>query len=153
MRKNHRTNFDALAEGYNFWAWVMGPRGYTEALKFLHPATHLALDAGCGSGVLSLQLANHVDHVVGIDGSISMIKLAKSHQADLKKKNVEFVVADLEKLPFKEKSYDFVVSNTALNGTKLEVTLPGLGRLLKPRRRMVLCDIVSIHPRLDAYPA
>jgi len=152
MNKGQRTNFDFLAEGYSFWAWVMGPRGYPEALKALPESTHFALDAGCGSGVLSLQLADHVDYMVGVDRSFLMIKLAKSHQDNLKKKNVDFIVADLEKLPFKDKCYDFVVSNTVLHVTQLEVTLPGLRRLLKPRGRMVLCDIVSIHPRLDAYP-
>lgn len=150
MSNTGETGFDPLAEDYEF---AFSSRRYDEVLNFLPKSANRALDAGCGSGILVLQLAEHVNYVVGLDISRSMIALAKKHQADRSTENVDFVVADLEHLPFDEGSFDFVASNNALHDTQLEVTLPGLRRLVESGGRMALSDIVSSHPRLAASPA
>jgi len=89
---------------------------------------------------------------VGVDISPSMIRLARFHQARLEIKNVEFIVADLETLPFGKGTFDFIVSNTAIHCTRMEIVLPALTSLIKPGGRMVICDLVTSHPRLEASP-
>ncbi len=147
--------YDAFAEEFSFFAWATAPigsRGYDEAITFLPKDANRALEAGCGSGYLSLRLASHFNYIVAVDISLSMINLAKRHQEELQKMNVDFVVADLTNLPFRKETFNFVVSNTVLHDTPMELTLPELSRVLSPGGRTVLCDLVSFHPRLEASP-
>jgi len=72
-----------------------------------------ALDIGCGTGFLSLELASCGHRVVGIDFAPSMIvearKKAREHQL-----GIGFEVADAEQLPFPAASFDIVVSRHLL---------------------------------------
>jgi SAM-dependent methyltransferase len=151
--ENRKADFDAFAEEYNFWVETVAPHRHDEVLNFLPQGGDRALDAGCGSGTLALRLAGRVRHVVGIDISPSMISLAKKYQAEQQTDNVDFVIADLESLPFGEGTFDFVASTNAFHHTRLEGTLPNLRRLVKPRGRMVLRDRVTDNPRLHGCPA
>lgn len=155
MGEKTKAQYDAFAEEYDFLAWAtssMSSRGYDEAMSFLPKDANLALEAGCGSGYLSLKLAYQFNHMVAVDISAAMIKFAKKHQEELQKTNIDFVVADLENLPFREKTFDFVVSNIVLHDTPMEVTLPELSSMVKPGGRMVLCDLVTSSPWLDRSP-
>jgi ubiquinone/menaquinone biosynthesis C-methylase UbiE len=151
MGKAKEPEFDALAENYHSFMKSFGPHFYDEFLQSLPRQFEKALDAGCGSGDLSLLLSKYVNHIVGIDLSHSIISIAKRQKADQQKTNVDFLVADLENLPFREQSFDVVVSNYTLNHTSLEVTLPALRRLVKPGGRMVIRDLTTQFPRLDAF--
>jgi ubiquinone/menaquinone biosynthesis C-methylase UbiE len=137
------SDFDAFAEEYDFFKRTLGLRSYDEILSFIPRAANRALDAGCGSGVLTSRLAGHVNCVVGMDISNSMIALAKQHQTQERRDNVNFVIADLESLPFGDEAFDFVVSLEVLHETRLELTLPHLRRLVKADGRMVVRDPVA----------
>lgn len=138
MGKKGKAPYDAFAEGYSLWAKTRGENFYEDALNFLPQGASRALDAGCGSGILSLQLADQVNHVVGLDISRSMIAAAKTRQAELKKENVDFVVADLSNPPFKEGIFDFIASYGAIRLRSIESKVPGLCRLIRPGGRMVI---------------
>jgi ubiquinone/menaquinone biosynthesis C-methylase UbiE len=147
------TDFDAFAEDYDFWARTTRDRHhYEEWKRFLPPHSRRALDAGCGSGLLSLFLADHADCVVGMDISTEMITLAKKRQVEQRKDNLHFVTADLESVSLQEEAFDFVVSDTALRHTQLHLALPRLRRIVRQDGRMVLRDLVTIQPKLAALP-
>jgi ubiquinone/menaquinone biosynthesis C-methylase UbiE len=146
--KTDKVPYDAFAFGYSLWAQTRGKDFFEDAVDFLPQCTHRALDAGCGSGILSLQLANHVSYVVGFDISRSMIALAKAQQAEQKKGNVDFVVADLSNLPFKEGCFDFIASYNALRLRSIELKVPELCRLLRPRGRIVIHEGITTTSRL-----
>ena len=65
------------------------------------------LDAGCGIGVFSLEMSKNGVNVVGVDSSIAGIKYAveatKSHD------KINFLTADILRLPFKEETFDKIV--------------------------------------------
>jgi len=99
-----------------------------------------ALDIGCGTGFLSLELASRGHRVVGIDFAPSMIvearKKAREHQL-----GIGFEVADAEQLPFPAASFDIVVSRHLL------WTLPNPHsamdewiRVLRPGGRLIVID-------------
>jgi ubiquinone/menaquinone biosynthesis C-methylase UbiE len=71
----------------------------------------LILDAGCGTGVFTLDLLHVGCHIIGIDLSMPMLARAKQ-----KARGYPFriVRADLLSLPFSENSFDKVISVTAL---------------------------------------
>lgn len=50
------------------------------------------LDAGCGFGVLSWELAKHAKRVIGVDSSDIVIKMARER---FQRKNLSFVKADV----------------------------------------------------------
>jgi len=69
------------------------------------------LDAGCGTGIFTLDMVSRGARVVGLDLSLSMILRARQ-----KARNPEFRVisADILHLPFPKNSFDKTVSITAL---------------------------------------
>lgn len=53
-------------------------------------AANCALDFGCGVGRLTIPMADHFEHVVGVDISPGMLDLAQERADKLKRSNVEF---------------------------------------------------------------
>lgn len=69
----------------------------------------LILEIGCGMGFDMLYLTNHNRNVIGLDSSISQLKLAqKTFQKENKK--VHLIKGDIHNLPFKPESFDFIYS-------------------------------------------
>jgi ubiquinone/menaquinone biosynthesis C-methylase UbiE len=69
------------------------------------------LDAGCGTGVFTIDILSLGTRVVGIDISLPMLVQARKK---LKGYPSQLVLADMLNLPFPENSFDKVVSVTAL---------------------------------------
>lgn len=68
------------------------------------------LDLGCGTGILTSQLTNFADEVVGVDSSESMIEKAQNQYAGIK-----VIVGDALELPFENK-FDVVFSMLYFTG-------------------------------------
>ncbi|MBU1975751.1 MAG: class I SAM-dependent methyltransferase [Nanoarchaeota archaeon] len=101
------------------------------------------LDAGCGNGRWSSWFSKHVKDVVGIDNSKELLALAKKNQ----KKNTKFIFGDIEKLPFKDKSFDIsftcIVLQHVLEPKKFQKTTKELLRVTKPGGHILLFEIVK----------
>src|SRR5271170_7121328 len=76
--------------------------------------TERVLDAGCGNGKTTAEIAARLPHgsVVGVDASADMIAFAATHQAV--HSNLQFAVADARQLPYQDE-FDLVVSFNALH--------------------------------------
>jgi len=73
----------------------------------------LVLDVGCGSGIVTRDIARFTKgKVIGVDGSSDMIKVAEKVLKDFK--NVELRVSSAEKLPFDDNMFDIVTCNLFL---------------------------------------
>ena len=99
-----------------------------------------ALDAGCGTGFLALELAARGHRVVGVDFAAAMIEEAR-RKAGERGLSVRFERADAEQLSFAPASFDLVISRHVL------WTLPhpaaAIGewiRVLRPRGRLAIVD-------------
>jgi len=87
------------------------------------------LDAGCGPGWLSVELAQRGARVVGIDGSEQMLLRARERAASASQ-DVRFAEADLcSSLPLQDHSFDGVVANMVL------MDIPAIGSALAEFRR------------------
>lgn len=73
------------------------------------------LDAGTGTGRFAIYLAKKGINVVGVDSSREMVAIArkKAEQAGCQQR-VQFIVADIEHLPFRDGCFDGVCSITVL---------------------------------------
>lgn len=70
----------------------------------------VVLDAGCGSGQHSNQIARFVKLTIGIDNNEKSLKIAKADAKNKEIQNVQFVKGNLEhKLFLKDKSCDFAI--------------------------------------------
>jgi len=68
------------------------------------------LDAGCGNGDYTHILSKNGGNVIGCDGSIEMINIAKKNYPNYIFDNVNL----LDKLPYKDNEYDIVFCNLVL---------------------------------------
>src|SRR5947207_5063070 len=71
------------------------------------------LDAGCGTGFLSLELASRGHRVTGVDFAPAMLAEARRKAAE-RGTAIRFEEADAEQLPFASGSFDLVVSRHVL---------------------------------------
>lgn len=105
------------------------------------------LDLGSGSGMDSFITALKVGksgHVTGIDMTDEQLKKATRLSIENKLENVKFINGYLEHLPFADASFDVVISNGVINlCSDKEKVFAEVARVLKPKGRMVIADIVS----------
>jgi ubiquinone/menaquinone biosynthesis C-methylase UbiE len=109
--------FDEWPEKYDRWfATPLGSliKRYEGELisDFLRPAPgEKILDAGCGTGVFTAGILSSSSQVVGLDLSFPMLRLA---ERKFKEYPFHAILGDMVSLPFKDCSFDKVVSITAL---------------------------------------
>jgi len=94
------------------------------------------LDAGCGSGPLTLDLRSGGAIVSGFDGSAAMVEIARERLGD----DVPLLVADLtEPLPFDDDAFDDVVASLVLHYLEdWSGPLAEFRRVLRPGGRLIL---------------
>jgi ubiquinone/menaquinone biosynthesis C-methylase UbiE len=99
-----------------------------------------ALDVGCGTGFLSLELARRGHRVTGVDFAPSMLSLAERKAAE-RGLAVNFEPADAEQLPYAPASFDLVISRHVLwTLPHPEAAIDEWLRILRPGGRLVIVD-------------
>jgi ubiquinone/menaquinone biosynthesis C-methylase UbiE len=99
-----------------------------------------ALDAGCGTGFLSFELAARGHRVTGVDFAPAMIAEAR-RKATERSAPVRFEEADAEQLPFAPASFDLVISRHVLwTLPHPEAAIDEWKRVLRPGGRLVVVD-------------
>lgn len=79
------------------------------------PQGVVAVDLGCGTGILTLALARTALTVTAVDVSEDMVERLSAKAASSKLENVVSVVAPIERFDMPPSSVDLVVSNYALH--------------------------------------
>ena len=98
------------------------------------------LDAGCGTGFLSLELASRGHRVTGVDFAPEMLAEARRKAAE-KGAAVRFEEADAEQLPFASGRFDLVVSRHVLwTLPHPEAAIDEWIRVLRPGGRLAVID-------------
>ena len=98
------------------------------------------LDVGCGTGVISLLLAELEHSVTGIDLSEGMLKKAKE-KARTFSLPVEFKNGDAEDLPFEDEAFDVVTNRHLLWALpNPEKAISEWKRVLKPGGKVIIID-------------
>jgi ubiquinone/menaquinone biosynthesis C-methylase UbiE len=94
----------------------------------------LALDVGCGPGVMLIDLARKGYEAVGVDISRGMLEKARSLSSKLGVEAPGLVVADIENLPFKDGVFDLIVCAGVIEYLDSDQeALTEISRILKPR--------------------
>ncbi len=150
------TLFDSKAETYD--SWYMTPLGAYEdelerALVFRHVVDirgKTVLDVGCGTGLYSIRLAEAGADVTAVDISPKMIEIARSKAQD-RGQYIWFDQADMAQLPYPNRTFDMVVSITALEfaGDQLQALME-MARVLRPGGKLVVGVLNNDSPWADA---
>ena len=105
------------------------------------------LDLGSGSGmdvfVAALKVGN-TGHVSGVDMTDEQLEKSDRLRKENDFENVSFHKSYIEKLPFDNSGFDVVISNGVINlSADKEKVFAEVARVLKPKGRMVIADIVT----------
>lgn len=95
------------------------------------------LDLGCGTGVLEEYLVKSGPIVVGLDLTEEMVRLAQRKNSRLAQ---SLSIGDAENLPFKDASFDFVVSCYVVKYCEPEALASEIMRVLRPGGMVFLYD-------------
>src|ERR1700722_16489751 len=118
----------------------------TSDLALLTPSEpHRILDVGCGTGYLLRSLAKRcpdADELVGVDPAPSMIEVANGSVDD---NSLRFSPALAENLPFRDGTFDLVVSTTSFDHwSDQQAGLRECARVITPGGHLVLVDQFSL---------
>ena len=109
------------------------------------PKGALIIDVGCGIGTLFHELrAQNVPalyYLIGIDISTASAKVAKKRNGA-----AEFIVCDIERLPFREKISEMVIVRNVLHHLPTLGALDNLARLLSSNGLLLMDDKINGNP-------
>jgi ubiquinone/menaquinone biosynthesis C-methylase UbiE len=115
-------------------------RTHLELLHIIPSQAQLILDAGCGPGTYGIILAQEGNEVVGLEISPQATQVA-GQRASEKKVNFLPVVGDLERLPFKDNSFDICFCGWVLHHfPDTSASVAELSRVLKPGGKIALAE-------------
>jgi len=104
------------------------------------------LDVACGTGDLGKLFLDYTDkdeEIISSDSNSKMIEKGKKRLS--KYKNIKWVVAEAEKLPFENETFDFYTISFGLRNTKnLYKSLSEAYRVLKPGGRYMCLEFSKI---------
>lgn len=117
--------------------WDRFPRDFLDT--FITQAGNNILDVGCGPGRDGLILKSHGLKVIGLDASITMVKIALE-------RGLPAVVGDFMALPFEDGEFSSVWAYTSLlhvSKTDFDGALQQIHRVLKPDGILALGMIIG----------
>lgn len=128
-------SFGGLAEGYDFMDSLHNNNDFF--LKRMPDRRELALDIGCGTGIVTQSLAGHFGKVVGIDISNEMLAAARKKR---NAPNIDYIEMNAESVDTVER-YDYIVSRTTFHHiSDVPALLDKLKSMTKPGGRIAILD-------------
>jgi len=121
--------------------WTANNHYHDFLLKHVPVNCGNALEIGCGTGAFARQLAGRCEHVIGIDLSAEMIRVARSRSSRFE--NLEFELADAMSWKFAQSHFDFICSIATLHHLEQRELLPKIKAALRPGGVFVLLDLVA----------
>lgn len=108
------------------------------------------LDLGCGKGLESIEAAKLVGDfgvAVGLDITSKMLRVAEENAKKHSITNIDFIVGDIENLPFENESFNAVMSNCVINHAQDKSRVyREIYRVLKDEGKFVVSDAVTKFP-------
>jgi SAM-dependent methyltransferase len=107
------------------------------------PGQH-SLDVACGPGLVVLAFSKVVARAVGLDTTPAMIERARALQAQRERRNVEWHLGDVYRLPFPDGSFDVVTCRFAFHHLERPgAALAEMSRVARADGVVVVCDGVA----------
>ena len=118
-----------------------------DLLNMMNPSlNHKLIDVACGTGDIAklfLDYTNQYSQITCVDPNKGMVEKGKEKLN--KFKNLKWIIANAEKLPIKENSFDFYTISFGLRNTKnISKALREAYRVLKPGGRYLCLEFSKI---------
>ena len=152
LKQNKESEITTFRKFKNIGYEVFTENGYERLLKefeslVIPKKNEKLVDLGCGTGSFSRRIQRYGLKIIGIDISKESILFAKSIS-----KNIDFVVGDIEKIGFKDNSFDIVVFSGVLHHfSDFSKAIKEGYRVLKPNGRMFAYDPNKLNPIMWLY--
>lgn len=102
------------------------------------------LDIGTGTGRMAELFARSADHIVALDKSLAMLRVARAKLQHLPTERVELVQGDFASLPFGDALFDTVLFHQVLHfAPDPAAALVEAGRVLMPGGRVAIVDFAA----------
>ena len=121
---------------------LYGKHFTTDAMLGLIPSDWTIADLGCGSGILSAELALFVKQIIGIDNSEPMLIAAQQRTEHTN--NIDLRKGELTALPIDEGVVDATLCVIVLSYIEdTQAAIAEMVRVLKPGGRVVIVDLLA----------
>jgi 2-polyprenyl-3-methyl-5-hydroxy-6-metoxy-1,4-benzoquinol methylase len=117
-------------------------------LRHLPHRCNRALEIGCGKGEFSRRLAARSDHVLALDLSPEMIRLARKQSAGFPQ--IDFQIADVMSHDLPGEGFDCIASIATLHHLPFREILWKIKTALKPRGVLLILDLFQAKGVIDA---
>ena len=137
--------FDSIAENWN----VIRSDYFEERLKYkilsiTNIKDKVVADLGCGTGFVSLALANEASIVFSVDNASNMLKQLKASASDKNYKNLYLIKSSLDNLSLFDESVDVIFINMALHHIKdAKKAISEMYRVLKKGGVVIISDVME----------
>jgi len=153
-----RADFDKLAlleetKG----GWSHNDHYHPYLLRHIPDPCIESLEIGCGTGAFARLLARQSRHVLGLDLSPEMIRVARARSIGFS--NLDYQVADVLEWPFPLEKFDCIISIATLHHLPLQILLDKMKAALKPAGVLLVLDLFKAEDLSDllfnavAFPA
>lgn len=140
MNSSVEADFDRLAQ-LDDEGWTANNQYHDFLLKHVPGNCENALEIGCGTGAFARLLAARCKHVIALDLSSEMIRVARSRSTPFE--NLEFEVTDAMRWNFPQSHFDFICSIATLHHVQQRELFVKMKDALKPRGVLVVLDLVE----------
>src|SRR5438046_368708 len=144
-----QTDFDRLA-ALDSEGWTHNNHHHNFLLRHVPHDCQNALEVGCGTGAFARCLAERAQHVVALDLSTQMIRVARSRSASFP--NIEFHVADAISWDFPAAHFDCIATIATLHHLPLREMLLKMKAALKPEGVLLVLDLFEPERNLFTAP-
>lgn len=127
----HKKQFGNQAENYTRYRKPYDSKLYDFLFSLIsNEGNKKILDIACGTGKSTEPMVREGVEVIGCDHDSFMVAEAVN-QAEIKKLPVKYIVADVEHLPFSDKSFDIITVGTAFHWFVNKESITEIKRVLK----------------------
>lgn len=133
----HRT-YKRIADDYSASIAIINAFQSKFYIRTMPRARDSVLDIGCGTGDILARLSRHFKRSTGIDPIEKFVAIARQRAP-----GSHVHVGAAEELPFKDASFDYVISHVVFQHVDREQALGEAVRVLKPGGRLVIAEALS----------
>ena len=133
-----QADFDRLAL-LSGESWDHNSHYHSFLLQHIPLNSENALEIGCGTGAFARLLAKRVDHVVALDLSPHMIRLASERSKQYS--NIDYHIADVLSWEFPAEQFDCIVSIATLHHLPMADMLSKMKDALKVNGTLIVLDL------------
>jgi ubiquinone/menaquinone biosynthesis C-methylase UbiE len=143
-----RADFDKIAV-HESDGWNHNDYYHPYLLRHVPTPCNECLEIGCGTGSFARLLAGRSQHVLGLDLSPEMIRIARMRSSAFT--NIDYQVADILEWPFPREQFDCIASIATLHHLPLDFMLERMKTALKPGGVLLVLDLFKAEDLTDLF--